>query len=67
MVLIAIAQKPPINVHADVLSETRGLKFGLSLHLHPYNVYMITEGSGESAHILCADSPEPSLHDNAIK
>ena len=67
MVLIAYAQKPPIKVHADVLRETRGLNFGRSLHLHPYNVYTITEGSGESAHILCADSHEPSLHDNAIK
>ena len=31
--------KPPLNVRADISSSTRGLKFGLSLHLHPYFVY----------------------------
>ena len=30
------AQKPPLNDHADVASLARGLRIGLSLHLHPY-------------------------------
>ena len=34
----------------------RGLKFGLSLHLHPYFVYASSEGSGKSN-----DSSEPLL------
>ena len=36
----------------DVFSKVRGLNFGLSLHQHPYFVYMSSEGSGESAHML---------------
>ena len=50
-VLIAYAQTPPINARADVSSETRGLNFGLSLHLQPCFVYASREGSGESAHM----------------
>ena len=42
---------PLINAHADATREARGLKFGLSLHLHPYFVYASTEGSGESVHM----------------
>ena len=41
-----------INTHADVYSRTRGLSFGLSLHLHLY--FASSYGSG-------ADSPEPLL------
>ena len=35
-VLIAFAPLPLINGHADVSSDAIGLKFGMSLHLHPY-------------------------------
>ena len=40
------AQKHQINAHAhaDVSSENRGLKFGLSLYLHPNFVYAVSEG-----------------------
>ena len=34
LVLLAYAQTPPL--HAGVSSGARGLKFGLSLHLHQY-------------------------------
>ena len=34
---------PAINPHADVSSRARGLKFGLSLHLHPYFEYASSE------------------------
>ena len=54
----AYAQKPTINAHSDISSETRGLSFGPSLHLHPYFVYESNEGFGESAY---------SILDNAIK
>ena len=30
-------QKPPLNSHADVSSGARVLKFGHSLHIHPYH------------------------------
>ena len=43
LVLIASVQKPPLNTHADVSSESRGLNFGLhlqmTLHLHSYLEY----------------------------
>ena len=41
------------NVHADVSSN-----FGLSLHLHPYQVYSSIEGSGDTVH-GCLDLSEP--------
>ena len=50
LVPIAYAQKPRFNTHADVPSRARGLKFGLSLHLHPYFMFSSSKGSGESAH-----------------
>ena len=34
----------PLNAHADVSSRTKGLKFGWSLHIHPY----FCEGSGKT-------------------
>ena len=64
LVLIAYAQMPLINAHAEVSSKARDIHFVLSLHLQPYFVYAISEGSGESAHmcrLICADSPEPLL------
>ena len=36
------------------------LTFGLSLHLHPYQVYSSIEGSGDTVH-GCLDLPEPWL------
>ena len=38
-----------LNAHTDLSSGARGISFGPSLHLHPYDVYMGSEGSGESA------------------
>ena len=32
----------------------------------PYIVYASSEGSGESVHLQCTDSPEPSMLDDAI-
>ena len=37
--LVAHAQMPHIIAQADVSSEAIGIKFGLSLHLHPYFMY----------------------------
>ena len=48
------------NVPADISSCTEFLNFGLHLHLHPYFVYVSSEGSGESGHL---DSPEYTLLD----
>ena len=50
-ILIASAQKPPINSHTDLLSGTRDLSFSLGLQLHPHFVYPSSEGSDESAHL----------------
>ena len=36
-------------MHTQLLSGTRGLIFGLSLHLFPYLVQAIREGSGKTA------------------
>ena len=49
LVLIAYAQRPPLNAHAGVSSGSRGLTVGVSLHLHPYFMYASSEGSGQSA------------------
>ena len=57
LVLIAYAQKPPINAHTDVSSSARGLNLGQSHYLHLYFVYMSRECSGESVHLprlVCA-------------
>ena len=64
LALIAYAQKPPINVYANVLSGARGLTFVLSLHLHSY-FYMVAAKAQASLRI-CAGSPEPLMPDNAI-
>ena len=34
LVLIANAQKAPINAHAEIPNDIRGLNFGPSLHIH---------------------------------
>ena len=51
LVLIAHAQTPHLNAHADVWSGVRGLNFGLSLHLLTNFVSSSSEVSGESAHL----------------
>ena len=56
---IAYAQKPPLNTRADVSGVAIGLKFGLSLQLHSYFVYVSRKGTAQSA--VCPDWPEPSL------
>ena len=40
-------QKSPLKVHADVSGGVRGLNFDVSLHLHPYFVYVNSQGSHE--------------------
>ena len=40
LVRITYAQTPQINAHAGLFSEASSLNFGLSLHLHPYFVYV---------------------------
>ena len=43
---------PLINAHSDVSSRAMDLIFALSLHLHPYSVYVSCDGSGESEHMF---------------
>ena len=45
LVLITCAQKP-FNGYAYISRDSRGLNFGLSLHLHSYYVYVSSEGNG---------------------
>ena len=52
LVLITHAQKPPINTHADISRGAKGLNFGLNLHLHPFFVYVGSNGFCESV-LLC--------------
>ena len=40
------------NAFAHVYSKARSLNFVLSLHLHPYSVYVSSKGSGDSAESL---------------
>ena len=49
---IAYAQKPPLNVFADVFSLTTCINLGLSLYLCPYFVCASSEGSGNAARML---------------
>ena len=51
LVLIAYAQKRPLNTHSNVSSGARGLNFALSLNQHPYFMYASSEGSEELAHM----------------
>ena len=45
-------QMPLRNIHADISSKARGLIFFyLSLHLHPYFMYMSSKGSGQTLHM----------------
>ena len=38
-------------MYAQLTNRARALYFGLSLHLHPYFMYVASEGSGESVHL----------------
>ena len=51
LVLIAYTQTHPLNTQADISSRSRGLNFGLSLHLHPNLVYASRESSGECGNL----------------
>ena len=45
-----------LNSHADIDSKARGLKFDLSLYLHPNFEYVGSDGSGKSTelqHLRC--------------
>ena len=48
---ISYAQMPSLNTHIDVFSGTRGIIFSLSFRLHQCLMYVISEGSGESAYL----------------
>ena len=43
LILITFEKNPPLKAHAGI----SGLNIGLSLHLHPYFIYVSNEGSGE--------------------
>ena len=60
LVFIAYAQM----LMAHVSSKARSLNSVLSLNLHPYSVYVSTEGSGECSTI--EDSPGSSMLTDAI-
>ena len=51
VVLIAHAQKLPLNAKLDISNGARVLQFGTSLYIHTYFVYASSEESGESAHV----------------
>ena len=53
LVLITYVQKPLVIAHADIFNGTRVLNFGLSFYLHPFLMYVSSEG-------------RPLLIDNAI-
>ena len=51
LIISSYAQQPSFNTHADVSSRYRGLKFGTSLHLHPFFVYASIKTSSESVFV----------------
>ena len=59
LVLVANAQKPPLNTQNEVSSWSSDLIFDLSLHLYPYFVHQYTRAAKvlASTHI-CAGSFE---------
>ena len=61
--LIAYAQKPPLNSYADISSGARGLNFGPSLQLHPCFVNVSSKGPDKPI-CICTCSPEPLLLSN---
>ena len=40
LILLAYAQKPPLNANDDLSNTTRSLNFGLRLYLVPRSVYV---------------------------
>ena len=44
LLYIAYAQRPPLNIDADISIRASGLNIGPSHHLHPYFVYASREG-----------------------
>ena len=54
-----------LNNHAGLSSEARGLNCGLSLHLHPYFVYVQAVKALANLHIFAGFS-EPSWLENVI-
>ena len=65
-VLIACAQKPPLNAHAGISSEARS-KFGFgSSSTSPNCVYLSSELEGYGVWPDCTGLPEPSLLANMI-
>ena len=55
-VLTPLAQKPPLNAHAEAPSVTPGLNFGLYILQLTYLVYANSESSGTSETTLLADT-----------
>ena len=50
-VFIAYSLMPRMNARAVTFSQAGGLKFGLSLHVHPFFVYDNSEYTSKSAHM----------------
>ena len=52
---MAHTKMTPINSHADISSEARGLSFGLSLDLHPFFMYAYSQDADKSTKILMGE------------
>ena len=67
LLLIAYAQKPPLNTSAYISGGVRILIFGLSLQLHPYTAVLCMHiARAMESLCICAAFPKPSLFDNVI-
>ena len=67
LVLVANAQKPPLNTQNEVSSWSSDLIFDLSFHLYPYFVHQYTRAAKVLANThICAGSFVYSMLDNAI-
>ena len=71
LVLIAYSYGDALNMYVQLLSRTRGLKFGPRLHLLLYFEHVSSNGPGETAQMWrlhrCAVLPEPCLLANSIR
>ena len=71
LVLIAYSQKAPVIVNAAVSSWVRNLKFELSLHLHPYFMYVsckcCCESAGTAIHVSTVKRPLKNRHNKGLK